>query len=47
VERNLRESPEAGQWVKSAFLKPGEVWPQADFAVRYAMLAGGGEEKGE
>jgi len=47
VERNLRESPEAGQWVKSAFLKPGEVWPQADFAVRYAMLAGSGEEKGE
>jgi len=38
AERNLKEAPEARDFVQRTFLRPGDVWPQADFAVRYAML---------
>lgn len=43
VERNL--TGDASSFVKRAFLSPGDLWKHADFAVRYAMLHGAGEER--
>jgi CRISPR-associated protein Csm1 len=42
AQRNLKDD-ESRRFVQQAFLKPGGMWPQADFAVRYAMLAAGAE----
>jgi CRISPR-associated protein Csm1 len=39
VERNLREAREASDFMRRAFLAPDNLWPHADFVVRYAMLA--------
>jgi CRISPR/Cas system CSM-associated protein Csm2 small subunit len=42
IERNLTGA--AKNFVKSAFLSPGNLWKHADFAVRYAMLGFGRKE---
>jgi len=47
AERNLREAAEVSRIVQQMFLQPGDVWPHADFAVRYAMLASGAAQKGD
>jgi CRISPR-associated protein Csm1 len=47
AQRNLKDAPEASRFVQQVFLQPGHVWPHADFAVRYAMLASGAEQKGD
>ncbi len=46
-QRNLRDAPEASRLVQQMFLQPGDAWPYADFAVRYAILASGAEQKGD
>lgn len=43
VERNL--TGEARSFIKHAFLSPGNLWENADFTVRYAMLHGTREEE--
>jgi CRISPR-associated protein Csm1 len=47
VQRSLRDAPDASRMVQQMFLQPGDVWPQADFAVRYAMLTSGEAHKGD
>jgi len=47
VERNLREASDASEFVRRAFLSPDSLWPEADFVVRYALLAKGGEGRGD
>jgi CRISPR-associated protein Csm1 len=43
VERNLAGEPR--NFIRRAFLSPGDLWKHADFAVRYAMLHTAGEER--
>jgi len=47
AERNLREATEASRFVQQMLLQPGDGWLHADFAVRYAMLASGAEQRGD
>jgi CRISPR-associated protein Cas10/Csm1 subtype III-A len=43
IQRNLKPGP-AREWAQTLLASPSQ-WPWVDFIVRYAMLAGGGEEK--